>query len=118
MPFIQGDLLQYSTCKGEQLNCAYKIFNKMSSYNKVSSPTPIRDWGKLGVSFFFSTKLRCFQIIDPVRNKSMKCLEPCRDFSYHIQTTVSSYPARPTFIFRKCHLVNLQSLEAFQSCHH
>ena len=36
MPFIEGDIRQYGTCKGEQLDCAYKIFNKMSSYNDVS----------------------------------------------------------------------------------
>ena len=35
MPFINGDLRQYETCKGEQLHCAYKIFNKMSSYDQV-----------------------------------------------------------------------------------
>ena len=37
MPFINGDLRQYKTCKGEQLHCAYRIFNKMSSYDKVRS---------------------------------------------------------------------------------
>ena len=37
--------------------------------------------------------------MDPVRNETKTCLEPCRDFSYHIQTTMSSYPALPTFIY-------------------
>ena len=40
MPFIKGDLRKYSTCKGEQLYCAKKIFNKMSNYDTVSSFAP------------------------------------------------------------------------------
>ena len=55
------------------------------------------------LTIYIHGKYFCFNnfSITSHRNEKKKCLEPCRDFSYKIQSTMSSYPAQPTFIYSR-----------------
>ena len=41
MPYIKEDLNTYKSCKGHQLHCATKIFNRISDYEYVMKKSPL-----------------------------------------------------------------------------
>ena len=84
MPFIKDKSLKtYTSCKATQLLCSKNILNKLSKYNQVKAQP--------------CTQLCNSQIWDPVHSKYVTCQQSCTDQTNSVQTTMSDYPAKPTF---------------------
>ena len=87
MPFMNSKRL--SSCKGDDLYCAYEINKKMS-----------KDKYKV--------------IIDALSKEEKRCYQPCTDTMYSMKTTSSAYPAQETFQYSKEACILL--IKFFEEC--